>query len=288
MNGRFLPWVTGTAAWNMAVDEALLLTYLQGSSPMTLRFYGWDPPALSLGYLQQPLSAARQARCQQAGVEWVRRPTGGRAVFHQHEITYALVTGEQDGFSGSVLADYRKIGLGLQRGFALLGLPVEMASGSLRGRGGLSQACFAASSWYELTYQGRKMVGSAQLRRGKALLQHGSILLTFDPWFWLEVWREEPRLDPAGGAALHEKVIGLQEALGGLPDRSAVIAALRQGLSEELGVDWEEGSLTAEELRLVALLQKEKYSNAEWNNRRGRTGSAAGGDHPVVKEGASG
>ena len=93
MIGRFLPWTAGTAAWNMAVDEALLTTYIQGTAPVTLRFYGWDPPALSLGYLQKPLSTARQARCRQAGVEWVRRPTGGRAVFHQHEITYALVTG---------------------------------------------------------------------------------------------------------------------------------------------------------------------------------------------------
>lgn len=288
MIGRFLPWTAGTAAWNMAVDEALLTTYLQGTAPVTLRFYGWDPPALSLGYLQKPLSTARQARCRQAGVEWVRRPTGGRAVFHQHEITYALVTGEQDGFSGSVLADYQRIGLGLQRGFALLGLPVDMVSGLRRGKSRLSEACFAAPSWYELTYQGKKMVGSAQLRRGKALLQHGSILLTYDPWFWQEVWGEEPRSAPAGRVALQEKVIGLEEALGARPDRLAVISALRQGLSEVLGISWEEGSLTAEEQRLAARLQREKYSNAAWNNRRGRSATTGCGSNPAMKEEASG
>ena len=288
MIGRLLPWTAGTAAWNMAVDEALLTAYQQGTAPVTLRFYGWVPPALSLGYLQKPLSSARQARCRQAGVDWVRRPTGGRAVFHQHEITYALVTGEQDGFSGSVLADYKKIGLGLQRGFALLGLPVEMVSGLRRGKGTLSEACFAAPSWYELTYQGKKLVGSAQLRRGKALLQHGSILLTYDPWFWQEVWAEEPQPDAEKSAALQEKVIGLEEALGASPDRLAVISALRQGLSEVLGISWEEGSLTVEERRLAARLQREKYSNAAWNNRRGRRAAAGDGSNPVMKEEASG
>ncbi|MBA2133090.1 lipoate--protein ligase family protein [Capillibacterium thermochitinicola] len=288
MTGRFLPWTAGPAAWNMAVDEALLTSYLQGTAPVTLRFYGWDPPALSLGYLQAPLSAARQARCRQAGVEWVRRPTGGRAVFHQHEITYALVTGEREGFSGSVLADYQKIGLGLQRGFALLGLTVEMVSGLRCGKGVRSEDCFAAPSWYELTYQGKKLVGSAQLRRGKALLQHGSILLTYDPWFWQEVWREEARLEAAETAAVPEKVIGLKEAFGALPDPPVVIAALRQGLSEVLGINWEEGSLTAEERRLAARLQREKYANADWNNRRGRREVAGGGICPARKEGASG
>lgn len=288
MTGRFLPWTAGTAAWNMAVDEALLTTYLRGTAPVTLRFYGWDPPALSLGYLQRPLSAARQARCRQAGVEWVRRPTGGRAVFHQYELTYALVAGEQDGFTGSVLADYHRIALGLQRGFALLGLSVEMAAGQRRGKAMLPEACFAAPSWYELTYQGKKLVGSAQLRRGKALLQHGSILLAYDPWFWWEVWAEEPGTAAVDKAALSGKVIGLEEALGMVPDRMAVIAALRQGLSEVLGISWEEGFLTAEERRLATQLQREKYANPAWNNRRGRSARPVMEATPSYKEEARG
>lgn len=288
MIGRLLPWSTGTAAWNMAVDEALLTTYLQGTSPMTLRFYGWDPPALSLGYLQQSLSPARQGRCRRAGIDWVRRPSGGRAVFHEHEITYVLVTGAQDGFAGPVLADYQRIGLGLQRGFALLGVPVELAPGTRPGKGAVSEACFAAPSWYELTYEGRKLVGSAQLRREKALLQHGSILLTFDPWFWQEVWAEAPTQARAEGTQFQRQVVGLQEALGAVPDRSVVISALRQGIGEVLDVGWQEGSLTEEELCLAKRLQKEKYTNAEWNNRRGRSVSALGGTRPAMEEEASG
>ncbi|NLM36948.1 MAG: lipoate--protein ligase family protein, partial [Firmicutes bacterium] len=152
------------------------------------------------------------------------------------------------------------------------------------GKGTRSEDCFATPSWYELTYQGKKMVGSAQLRRGKALLQHGSILLTYDHWFWREVWGEDPHPEAAGTATLPEKGISLQEALGALPDRAVVIAALCQGLSEVLGIDWEEGSLTAEERWLADRLQREKYANAGWNNRRGRREVAGGGICPARKE----
>lgn len=286
MIGRLLPWSTGTAAWNMALDEALLLSYQQGKAPLTLRFYGWAPPAVSLGCFQHPLTEEQQRRCHQAGVDWVKRPTGGRAVLHENELTYALVAGEQHGFTGPVLADYQKIALGLKRGFALLGLVVELAPGTRQTKGLPSQACFAASSWYEITYQGRKMVGSAQLRRGKALLQHGSILLTFDPCLWREVWGEAPA---AGrNEALEQKVIGLREALGGLPARSMVISALQQGLSAELGVQWQEGSLSAEEIALASQLFKEKYTNPDWNNRRGRKGLSGEGRSAALAEEASG
>ncbi|NLY91581.1 MAG: lipoate--protein ligase family protein [Firmicutes bacterium] len=286
MIGRLLPWSTGTGPWNMALDEALLLSYEQGKAPPTLRFYGWDPPALSLGCFQQPLNEEQQRRFRLAGVDWVKRPTGGRAVFHEDELTYALVAGEREGFTGPVLADYQKIGLGFKRGFALLGLTVELAPGARQAKGLLSQACFAAPSWSELTCQGRKLVGSAQLRHGKALLQHGSILLSFNPWFWREVWAEAPAAEKNGGLA--RKVIGLREALGRLPARSDVIAALCQGLSEELGIEWQEGDLSAEELSLAARLRAEKYTSADWNNRRGRKGLFGDGRNAVQAEEASG
>ncbi len=286
MIGRLLPWSTGTGAWNMALDEALFLSYEQGKAPPTLRFYGWDPPAVSLGCFQQPLTEEQQRRCRQAGVDWVKRPTGGRAVFHEDELTYAFVAGERDGFGGPVLADYQKIGLGFKRAFALLGLTVELAPGARRAKGLSSQACFAASSWYEITCQGRKLVGSAQLRRGKALLQHGSILLTFDPWFWREVWKEVPATERNGGLA--QKAIGLREALGCLPARSALISALCQGLSEELGIQWREGGLCAEELSFAARLKAEKYLSAGWNNRRGRKGLSGDGREAALAEEASG
>lgn len=270
----------------MALDEALLLSYEQGKAPPTLRFYGWEPPALSLGCFQQPLSAEQQRRCRAAGVDWVKRPTGGRAVFHQDELTYALVAGAREGFTGPVLADYRRIGLGLKRGFALLGLTVELAPGLQQAKGWSSPACFAAPSWYELTCQGRKLVGSAQLRRGKALLQHGSILLSFDPWFWQKVWGEASPAEKSGGLA--RKAIGLKEALGYLPAREVVLSALCQGLSQELGIEWQEGELTPEERELATRLWAEKYTRPDWNNRRGRQGFSGDGRGAALAEEAKG
>src|SRR5690606_25822403 len=124
--------------------------------------------------------------------------------------------------------------------------------------------------------------------RGKAPLQHGSILLAYDPWFWWEVWAEEPGTAAVDKAALSGKVIGLEEALGMVPDRMAVIAALRQGLSEVLGISWEEGFLTAEERRLATQLQREKYANPAWNNRRGRSARPVMEATPSYKEEARG
>jgi lipoate-protein ligase A len=259
----------------MALDEALLRSYEQGKAPLTLRFYGWTPPALSLGCFQQPLTAEQQAWCRQAGVDWVKRPTGGRAVFHDDELTYALVAGARDGFAGPVLADYQKIALGLKRGFALLGLAVELASGPRQTEGYPSQLCFAASSWYEITYQGRKLVGSAQLRQDKALLQHGSILLTFNPLFWVEGGEKAPTTGSKN--TITKQVIGLEEALGYRPPRSAILSALQQGLGEVLGIRWQAGSLSAEELSVATQLMEEKYTKADWNNRRGRK-SLTGGE----------
>lgn len=286
MIGRLLPWSAGTGPWNMALDEALLLSYEQGKAPPTLRFYGWEPPAVSLGCFQRPLSEEQQRRCRQAGVDWVKRPTGGRAVFHQDELTYALVAGEREGFTGPVLADYRRIGLGFQRGFALLGLTVELAPGTRGHKGVPFQACFAAPSWYEITCQGRKLVGSAQLRQGKALLQHGSLLLTFDPWFWEKVWGEASLAEKSGGLA--RKAIGLKEALGYLPARTEIISALCRGLGEVLGIEWQEGELDPEELNLAARLWTEKYTTTDWNNHRGRKGLAGEGRNAALTEEAKG
>jgi lipoate-protein ligase A len=217
----------------------------------------------------------------------VKRPTGGRGVFHQHELTYALVTGERHGFTGPVLVDYQRIGLGLKQGFNLLGLEVELAEGNHWTKRPLSSVCFANSSWYEITYQGRKLVGSAQLRRGKALLQHGSILLAFDPWFWREVWAEDSTTTSVENGAFQQELIGLAEALNPPPERAVIISALQQGLSAVLGVTWQEEVLTPEELELAIHLQKEKYTNPDWNNHRGRKDGVFAGASGTIKEEAN-
>lgn len=273
MIGRLLPWTAGTAAWNMAVDEAILTGHQEGTSPLTLRFYGWDPPALSFGCFQNPLTKAERTLVRGKQVDYVKRPTGGRAVFHDDEITYSLIAGEKEGFTGPVLADYLRIAKGLKRGFELLGLQVQLAEGTKQ-REAHSRACFASPSWYEITSAGKKLVGSAQLRRGGSLLQHGSILITFDPLIFLELMGGTRREDyTAVGKRLQQSIIGLQEILGYYPKKSEVISSLVEGLGSSLGVSWRKLPLTAKEISLAQKLETEKYSNPLWNEKRGMKGS---------------
>ncbi len=268
MTGRLLPWTMGNAAWNMAVDEAVLISYSMGKSPPTLRFYGWAPPALSFGCFQDPPSVQKRAVYREKGIDWVKRPSGGRAVFHHDELTYSFVTGARDGFHGPVLADYQRIAHGLKKGFSLLGLQVELAETPTSSSRLPSSACFASRSWYELTCGGRKLVGSAQVRRAHALLQHGSIPFTFDAGVLLNLL-EESSPSPAAIAKLQQRIIGLQEALGFYPERQTVISALQQGLGDELGIEWQEMPLTAEEVELAQRLAREKYAHPAWNETRG-------------------
>ena len=231
MIGRLLPWAKGSAAWNMAVDEAVLISYSMGKSPLIVLH--WAPPALSFGCFQNPPSVQKRAIYREKGIAWVKRPSGGRAVFHQDELTYSLVTGARDGFDGPVRTDYQRIAYGLKKGFRLLGLQVELAEAPQRSSRLPSSACFAFRSWSELTCGGRKLVGSAQVRRAHALLQHGSIPFTFDAGVLLKLL-EESSPSPLAIAKLQQSIIGLEEALGFYPDGPTVIAALQKGLGDEL------------------------------------------------------
>src|SRR5215213_5352705 len=166
----------------MALDEALWQEFAaslersEQPAPI-LRFYGWQPAALSLGYAQRAEREVNFKACEEMGIEWVRRPTGGRAILHDHaELTYSLVGSVEDPqFSGGVLESYRKISGALVEGLRRLGVEAEMAEKDRRGHAdALTSACFDAPSAYEITWQGRKIIGSAQARQRGALLQQGT------------------------------------------------------------------------------------------------------------------
>ena len=167
----------------------------------SLRFYTWQPATLSLG-VNQHVGEIDRVECDNRGIGLVRRLTGGRAVLHQHELTYSVIARDNDPrVSGGVIESYRKISGALVLGLQSLGVDVSLAptnkallrAVSAAGRTGeldLPEAaetastngaiCFDVSSAYELEARGRKLVGSAQARRGGAILQHGSILLDID------------------------------------------------------------------------------------------------------------
>ncbi|MGE5509461.1 MAG: lipoyl protein ligase domain-containing protein [Chitinophagales bacterium] len=273
---RLLETGAGRGAWNMAVDEALMEAVGRGEAPPTLRFYGWDPPALSLGYFQDRDREVDLAGCAAQGFDCVRRPTGGRAVLHADEVTYAIVVPESyPGFGGSVIEAYRAIGEGLAAGLRKLGVPAEMTPAERRG-GERSAACFDAPSFYELVVDGRKLVGSAQVRRHGAILQHGSILLSFAPDQLVRCLAAPGRTSrEALQRALTGKATSLSAVLGRPVGFAEVAQAVAQGVAETFGVELEPGGLSAAERERAEELARSKYETETWNGRR--PGEAASG-----------
>ena len=271
MTGRLLPWNQSDAATNMAIDEGILLAYRQGKASPTLRFYGWSPPAVSIGYFQELDKEIDRDACCKHGIQWVRRPTGGRAVLHHQELTYALIMGGKDGLQSSVLQDYLKIAQGISDGLNAFGIRVELHSGRSQSDGRLAAACFASPSWYELKHNGKKLVGSAQLRLQGAILQHGSILTDFDPELLLAV------IGRANDRHLYEgmkqRITSCREALSRAVVPTDLIPFLVYGISKALGMEIHPGSLSAEELAIIDDLKRYKYSRTQWNNFRGGSGN---------------
>jgi lipoate-protein ligase A len=248
-----------TGVWNMAVDEVLLDGAGAGSSPPTLRFYQWAPPCLSLGYFQA-FDVVDVAACRRLGVDIVRRPTGGRAILHDRELTYSVALPLRLlGGDGAVLPSYHRLSLALERGLNRLGAPVVLAPESAAQSGpDNGPVCFDRPSAHEILLEGRKLVGSAQVRRATAILQHGSILI-------------EPRIDrllaclrlPDGpDARIADGVAGLAEV--GDFDPARVAAALADAFAEEFGVRMVPSRLRPDERQAAADLVESKYRAAAW------------------------
>jgi lipoate-protein ligase A len=249
-------------AWNMAVDEALLESRVAGTGaqPTTFRLYGWNPPALSLGRGQAQAGAHDPDYLRQQGIDLVRRPTGGLAVLHEFEVTYCICGPlRRDPFPGGVLDTYRQLAaawLAALKRLGLMATSVPERSGALAGQShqpGVS--CFAIPSAHEITVEGRKLVGSAQLRRRNAFLQHGSILLRSDP----------ARLASAtGGKEESERFTDLESALGRRVERQELESALVAALEHEFGTSLQPGTLTADEIDIATRLYSWKYCSAAW------------------------
>jgi lipoyl(octanoyl) transferase len=171
-----------SGAYHMQRDEELALQRTKDPGlPNVLRLYSWEPAALSLGY-QQPIDSVDLDACREDGVHVVRRPTGGRAVLHKNELTYAVIWSVP--FEIGINASHNLIVEMLVRSLSTLGegalvlsdptasIKAEYQPGSLA-----NAACFLSTSRHEVTFDGKKTIGSAQRRFGNVLLQHGSILL---------------------------------------------------------------------------------------------------------------
>jgi lipoate-protein ligase A len=231
-----------TGSFNMAFDESLAQSLLISDHAHVVRVYGWQPPAISLGW-HQDVNEIDVEKAAAAGVDVVRRPTGGRAILHSDEVTYSVV---MVATRRGVLSVYQSISEALTRGLRALGAPVALEKSqphfpSLY-RFPSSVACFASAARYEIQISGRKLVGSAQRRYARpdgreVVLQHGSILLGGDHLRIVDFMKhldEEQRVHMKED--LRGKTIDLSTALGRRIRPDEVTVALRKGFEEEWGI----------------------------------------------------
>ncbi|OUL30227.1 biotin--protein ligase [Nostoc sp. T09] len=185
---RLIPLLEAAGNVQMAIDGWLLAQHQSGKHPPTLRFYTWSPPAISLGYHQRQYPEFWEHLIWQGQkLDVVRRPTGGRAVLHQGDLTYTVVT---SGLNGARLQAYQQICEFLIQGWRSLG--VELEYGTV-GRGYIHNPnCFGTATGADLVLpDGAKLIGSAQLRRAGAILQHGSMRLNQDAELFAQVFGAE-------------------------------------------------------------------------------------------------
>jgi lipoate-protein ligase A len=275
---RFIHTGDRSPAENMALDEAILTAHSEGEVPPTVRFYGWNPATLSIGYFQKAAEVDQEAVASE-GIGFVRRPTGGRAVLHDKELTYSIIVAEDyPGIPRNVTEAYRVLSEGLLQGFRALGLEAEMvqlASDEEKEKyaSAGSAACFDSPSWYELVVEGRKVAGSAQVRQKNVVLQHGSILLDMDTdqLFRMLRFSNEKVADRMKQSFL-KKAVAINELLRAQGKKEVTLVEVEEAFRREialgLGVELVESSLTDYEVELTERLVHEKYGTDEWNLRR--------------------
>ena len=271
-----------TGFMNMAIDEAIMIAHRKGLVPPTIRFYQWSPPAVSLGYFQDLKKEIDVDACKNLGIDIVRRPTGGKAVLHDKELTYSFIIKENHPLvNDSILETYKKISGGMIRGLSYLGIKAELVplreklkstpSGneakSKIPHSNIKSICFSVPSQYEVQVMGKKIVGSAQVRKREIVLQHGSLLIELEKDKLFSVFNF-PSVQIRERLKIRFKATSLEEILKRKISFSELSEILPGGFEEEFGVRLVEGKLTEQEEKISKELLENKYSTYEWNYER--------------------
>jgi lipoate-protein ligase A len=261
----FSPALDGAS--NMAIDHALMESVADGHAPVTLRLYAWSPPCLSLGY-GQSLKDVDFPRLKQRAWDLVRRPTGGRAILHADELTYSLTFSQNSPLAeGDILTSYRRLSAILQTALEEIGVKTETAP---KPDPGEAQAvCFVSPGAYEITVGGKKLIGSAQVRRQKAVLQHGSIPLKGDLTRICDVLAyPDENQRRASRLQVQASATTLEAALGRPVSWETVADSLTRAFSALLGSAVYDDTLTPRESLRVEQLKYEVYASDAWLNKR--------------------
>jgi lipoyltransferase/lipoate-protein ligase len=258
---RILKIETHNAATNMAIDEAILQLRVAEVVPNTLRFYRWQPSAVSIGRFQNLEKEVNLENCKKLGVDVVRRMSGGGTVYHdaEGEVTYSVIAKTEDMGARDITEVYSRIYTAISESLSMMGIPTDYSSGD-------------AKNCPNLTVNGKKISGSAQANKSGIVLQHGTLLLDVDlpkmftllrvPWAnnCMQV------VNVAKG-----KITSVKAQLGHDVTPETAANAIAHGFAVALNIQVIEnvqtvqGELTHEERELAEKLYKEKYSTKEWN-----------------------
>jgi lipoate-protein ligase A len=252
---RLLRLETRDASVNMAVDEAVFRARIRGSVPNTLRFYCWNPSAVSVGRFQSVEKEVQLENCRKQGVDVVRRITGGGTVYHGagDEITYSLVAGKESLKAKDIPGVFSEVYAGLAQAIETFGLTADLNEGT-------------AKSCPNLTVKGKKVSGSAQCHRAGVVLQHGTLLVKVN----LEKMFTLLRVPWANSLmeivkVARERITSLEDELARSVSLRTVYDALTEGFQKALSISLVEGELTPSELELAEELRRKKYVTFEWN-----------------------
>jgi len=258
-------------AANMAIDEAILTVLGEGDGLPTLRFFRWEPPCLSLG-CNQHWQEIDKAVCRRLGYAWTRRPTGGKAILHADEFTYSLIMYRDDPrIHGDIVESYRVLSLGLLQGLALLGVQADQAEKKERPAHSNSNrtcpVCFDTPSHYEITWRGKKLIGSAQLRRRGVVLQHGTLPLCGSVNRILDVLAFSPEERVLQKELLPRRTTTLEQVLNRRCHFQEVLPAMAEGFCRQFNLTLQSLPSTEREYNLAGQLCVRRYVNDRWKKR---------------------
>lgn len=256
MKFRLINTKYGNAFMNMSIDEALLNSKLP-----VLRFYGWKPAGLSIGYFQS-VNNFNLKNLKKHKIDLVRRLTGGNAVLHDKEVTYSFIIDQKE-MPSSIVESYKIISKGLLQGLRNLGLKAAMNEEVKKEE--KSAICFNDPSWYEITVNGKKIVGSAQKRINGKLLQHGAILIDIDVEKYCCLFNN---YNKELIEKLKQRMTSINDELNGKVGYKKVKEAMKKGFEEALQIKFIEDRLNKKELQFAKRSEKEKYSSKNWNFQR--------------------
>lgn len=262
MQCRFIDTGFRNAFENMAIDEAIL----HCCKISTLRVYGWKPAAISVGYNQDIEKEINLQNCKKFNISIVRRLTGGKAVFHDKEVTYSFILPKDANLIPfEINESYKIIAGALIIALKKIGLNAEMKKAPEKIK---TPICFNSSNWYELLVNNKKISGSAQRRFNGEVLQHGPILIDFD-------YEKNASLFNSNNSEIINTIDNLKNRITSIKNEfkngnnkinyEKLKNAIKYGFKENFGFEMVDGSLSNEEAMLAEKLMEEKYSAEEWN-----------------------